>query len=126
MLKSIRSNTIARGLLGAVIGGGLGYLAFFWIVRQGFYALIIPGALLGYLAGLFAGGRSMTLAVICGIAGLGLGVFTEWRFRPWIADESLLYFLTHIHQLQPITLIMIALGTFFSYRLALGYHSHVN
>ena len=35
------------GLIGAVAGGVLGYYIFMWIVDQGFYGLMIPGALLG-------------------------------------------------------------------------------
>ena len=31
-------------LLGAVIGGLLGYAAFFWMARHGFYGLILPGS----------------------------------------------------------------------------------
>ena len=115
-----RSGTIARGLLGAAVGGCLGYFAFFWIASQGFYALIIPPGLLGYAAGLFARRRSTLLAYFCGAAGLLLSLFTEWRFAPFFADDSLLYFIAHIHRLKPLTLIMLALGTFFSYRLALG------
>jgi subtilisin family serine protease len=54
------------------------------------------------------------------VAGLALGLFTEWRFAPFIADNSLLYFVTHVHALKPITILMLALGAFLSYRLALG------
>jgi hypothetical protein len=63
---------------------------------------------------------SLLLAIICGVAGVALGLFTEWRFAPFIADHSLSYFLSHLHLLRPITWIMLALGAFLSYRLALG------
>lgn len=120
MAEPAQIQTIARGLLGAAIGGTVGYFAFFWIAKQGFYALILPPVLLGFVAGLCAGRRSTPLAIICGIAGLGLGLFVEWRAAPFIADNSLSYFITHLHALKPITLVIIALGAFFSYRLALG------
>lgn len=126
MSDSRESKTIALGLLGAALGGCLGYYAFFWIVRQGFYALILPPGLLGLTAGVFARRRSMPLAILCSVAGLALGLFTEWRFAPFKADESLPYFLLHVHLLKPVTLIMLALGAFFSYRLALGRDSHHN
>jgi hypothetical protein len=112
---------IALGLIGAAAGGFLGYFAFFWIARQGLYALLVPPALMGLVAGLCAWDRSSILAIICGIAGLALGLFTEWRFAPFIADSSLGYFITHVHQLRPLTLIMLAVGPVLSYRLALGY-----
>ena len=111
------------GLLGAVIGGAAGFFAFFWIARQGFYALILPPGLMGLTAGLFARSRSTPLALVCGVAGLALGLFTEWRFAPFVADNSLAYFMTHVHKLRPITMLMVGLGAFISYRLALGFDS---
>jgi hypothetical protein len=99
---------------GAIVGGLVGYLAFFWIVRQGFYGLILPGALLGLGAGIFPN-RSTVLCVICGFLALALGLLAEWRFEPFIKDEGLIYFLTHVHQLRPITLIMIAAGAFIGF-----------
>jgi len=111
---------IVRGIAGAAIGGALGYFAFFWIVRQGFYALIIPPALLGAGAGLCARGRSVPLAAICAVAGLALGLFTEWQFAPFNTDTTLSYFLTHVHELTPVTLIMLLIGTIVAYRFALA------
>jgi len=120
MNNSNQMQTMAFGLLGAAVGGAVGYFVFFWIARQGFYALVLPPGLLGLAAGLCARQRSMPLAVICGVAGLLLGLFIEWRFAPFVADARLGYFVTHILSLRPITLIMLALGTFLSFRLALG------
>ncbi len=120
MKPSLSYRAVFLGLLGAAIGGTAGFLLFDWILSQGFYALILPPALLGLSAGWFARGRSEPLAITCGIIGLGLGLFTEWSAFPFRVDESLLYFLTHIHHLKPITLLMLAVGTFLSYRLALG------
>ena len=108
------------GLVGAAIGGWLGYLAFFWIASQGFYALPVPGAVLGIGCGLLAQRRIMVLAIICGLAALSLGLFTEWRFRPFIADKSLSYFLGHLYELKPSTLLMIALGGVFGFWFGLG------
>ena len=120
MSDVVRWKTLGLGLLGAVVGGVLGYFAFFSIAQQGFYALILPPVLLGYGAGLCAGRRSTELSIICAVAGLGLGLFTEWRFAPFLVDASFEYFIKHIHKLKPVTLVMIALGTYFSYRFALG------
>jgi hypothetical protein len=94
---------------GAALGGFLGYLAFGWVYDQGFYALVLPGGLLGIGAGL-ARNRSVAVAILCGLCAIGLGLFTEWRFRPWRADESLGYFLVHVHELTPVTLGMVVLG----------------
>lgn len=121
MRNPISPATLALGLVGAAVGGVVGYFAFFWIARQGFYAIILPPALLGLCAGLGARRRSALLASISAVAGLALGLFIEWRFAPFVVDGSLRYFVTHLHTLRPLTMLMIALGTILSYRLALGF-----
>jgi len=123
MAKPLPLSALMMGLLGAVVGGCVGYFAFFWIAQQGFYANILPPGLLGLGAGLGARRRSTLLACACGVAGLILGLLTEWRFRPFVVDHSLGYFLSHVHTLRPLTLLLIALGAVVSYRLALGFES---
>jgi hypothetical protein len=103
-----------RALVAGAIGGAIGYWAFFWIAGQGFYALILPGGLLGIGAGMFRS-RSLALAVICGIAATLLGLFTEWKFAPFIADKSFGFFLAHVQQLRGITQILIAIGGFIGF-----------
>jgi hypothetical protein len=109
------SRRMLLGLLGAVLGGLVGYLTFFWIAQQGFYALVLPGGLLGFGAGIWVRGRSIPLAIICGFLALVLGLFAEWRIAPFVKDGSLAYFLAHAYQLKPITLIMIAAGAFLGF-----------
>jgi hypothetical protein len=108
MTMNRKHNSLA--LLGAGIGGCLGYLGFFWIVHQGFYGLILPGGLLGMGAGIVKT-RSKYISVVCGFLAFALGCFTEWRFAPFAADASLGYFVLHVHELRSITLMMIAAGT---------------
>jgi hypothetical protein len=105
----MKNNLLA--LAGAAAGGALGYFAFFWIAQQGFYALVLPGGLLGLGAGVVLN-RSIVVAIVCCLAATALGIFTEFRFRPFIKDDSFPYFISHVFDLQPITLIMIALGGF--------------
>ena len=101
---------IAFVFAGAMLGGAVGHFAFGWLYDQGFYGLVLPGGLLGLGAG-STNCRSRWPSVACGILALVLGLFTEWRFRPFIADDSLHYFLTHPQKLKPLTLLMIAAGT---------------
>lgn len=96
-------------ILGAAVGGFVGYHAVFWVYSQGFYALVLPGGLLALGASL-GRNRSVILALLCGVAATALGIYTEWRFYPFVADASLEYFVQHLHTVQPISLIMIALG----------------
>jgi hypothetical protein len=96
-------------LAGAALGGVLGYFAFFWLRRQGYYGLILPGGLLGVGAAV-AQNRSTRLAAVCGVLATALGLFTEWRYAPFRKDDGLSYFLLHIHELETVTLLMIAAG----------------
>jgi hypothetical protein len=82
---------------------------FIWLANQGVYGLILPGGLLGLGAGAFKS-RSILIALICCLAALALGFYAEWRFAPFVVDDSLGYFVAHIFDLRPITLIMIAVG----------------
>jgi len=120
MNDNARVRNLFVGLLGAVAGAIVGYFAFFWIAQQGFYALMLPGGLVGLGGGLLVKDRSPLRAALCGMLALGLGVFTEWRFAPFIKDGSLSYFLAHLHELRPVTMLMIVAGSVFGYWLALG------
>jgi hypothetical protein len=120
MSATSRIKNMLAALAGAVIGGAMGYFAFIWIARQGFYALMLPGVLAGVGASLFVSDRSVPRGAFCGVFALGLGLFAEWRFAPFIKDPSLGYFLVHVHRLQPITLLMIAVGGVLGYWLAVG------
>ncbi len=100
---------IALVIGGALVGGVIGFFAFFWIADQGFYAMILPGGLIGIGAGLVRN-RSLGLAIGCGVAAVALGLFTEWKYMPFRDDKSLGYFLAHVHKLTPLTLLMIAVG----------------
>lgn len=99
------------GVVGAAVGGLLGVLAFRWMWSYGYYALVLPGALLGLGAGIGAGRTSWVRGVVCAVAALALGLGVEAYYRPFELDDSLGYFLRHLHQLQPPTLIMLAAGT---------------
>ena len=64
---------------------------------------------MGFGAGFFRC-TSRVVPIVCGVLALAIGLFTEWRFAPLADDNSLKYFLGHVYQLKPITLIMIAAG----------------
>jgi len=108
---------------GALVGGIVGYFAFFWIVHQGFYGLVIPGGLLGLGAGIVKN-RSVWVAVVCGLLAIALGLFTEYRFAPFVANKSFGYFLAHVLELKPMTLLMIGLGGFIGFWVPFRHRQH--
>jgi len=115
-----KSRNLLVGIGGAILGGAVGYFVFMWAAHHGFYALMLPGGLAGAGAGFFVTNRSIPRAVLCGAFGVVLGLFAEWRFAPFIADNGLSYFVGHVHQLQTITLLMVLGGGILGGWLALG------
>jgi hypothetical protein len=99
------------GLVGAIVGGVLGFYTFGWLLYYGFYGLMIPGAFLGLGCSLLARHPSTIRGILCGLAGLSLSIFTDWYYEPFKADDSLTYFLTHLTNLTPVTLVMVGVGT---------------
>ena len=116
---------VLRGMAGAAIGGVLGWFAFGWLINQGFYGLALPGALVGIGCGLVSGGTSITNGVLCAVIAAILGVVLEWWHRPFIADESFGYFVTHLHELRGITWLMLVLGAVFGFWFGRGRASYV-
>lgn len=98
------------GLLGAAVGGALGFYTFGWLEDHGFYGLAIPGAFLGLGCGLLARHRSVRRGVFCALAALALSLFTEWKFHPFQDDPSLVFLLRHVQDLSPVTLLMMGIA----------------
>ena len=115
-----KARNLLVGIAGALIGGALGHFAFMWAAHHGLYALMLPGGLAGAGAGLFVTDRSVLRAILCGAFGILLGLFAEWRFAPFIADNGLSYFVGHIHQLQTVTQLLVVGGGMLGGWLALG------
>ena len=109
MKRLLISNIL--GLIGAVVGGVLGFYTFGWLEDHGFYGLAIPGAFLGVGCGLLAQHRSRLRGLACAIGALGLSLFTEWHYHYFLQDSSFSFMLTHLQDKGPVTLLMIAIGT---------------
>ena len=48
--------------------------------------------------------------VVCGAAALPLGLLAEGLVRPFLVDNSLGYFWKHLHELTPLTWLLLILG----------------
>ena len=113
--------SFVRGIVGAVIGGTLGWFAFGWLLSQGFYALAFPGALVGLGFGTLSRRSMFVGGLFCAVAGFALMVACEWYHRPFSDDKSLLYFVTHLHKLDnQFTYVLVAIGTAFSFWFGKG------
>jgi hypothetical protein len=120
MPETVRGVNWILGLIGTVLGGALGVVAYWLLLQQGFLGLILPGALLGMGCGALSGGKSNGLGVVCGIAGAVLGIGTEWWFRAFVADNSLQFFLANLLDLPKPTLISLVAGAGFGFWFGRG------
>jgi len=104
---------VVYGALGAVAG----YFVFSWLASQGYYGLVVPGVAVGLGAG-FGRSRKLWVGAICGIIALAAGIFSEWKVFPFIADGSFGYFVTHLQNLTPLTMISIPAGALLAFWMA--------
>jgi hypothetical protein len=111
---------LVRGMAGAVAGGVIGYFLFRLLYKNGLYGIMIPGALLGLGAGLAARGKSAPLGILCAVAAVGLGILSEWTIGPFKKDPSLAFFVTHVHHLPAVKLMLMALGAACAYWFGQG------
>jgi hypothetical protein len=109
-----------RGLLGAVLGGVVGYFVYCFLWKQGMQALALPGASIGLGCGGLLRAKSIGLGVVCGVAALMLGIFVEWQFSPFLADPSFFYFIKNLGSVKQSSLVMIAVGVLCAYWLGRG------
>jgi hypothetical protein len=113
MNRILLSNLL--GLVGAAVGGVLGFYTFGWLEDYGFYGLAIPGAFLGLGCGILAQHRSRNRGIACAVAALALSLFTEWKFHYFLENPSFSFMLTHLKDKSPVTLLMIAIGTIIAF-----------
>lgn len=107
-----------RGIVGAIVGGIVGYFAFDWLASKGFYAMVMPGAAIGLACGYASGIRSPLLGAICALLALPLSLICE----SWVilADDSLDFLLKNLGNLGSVTWMMISAGTVMSFWFGIG------
>lgn len=108
------------GMVGAIVGAVLGYFLVFVIAREGFYAIILPGVLLGLGCGALSGRKSVALGIICAVMGLAVGIYTQWRFAPFIKDKSFSFYLSHLLDVNRVFQLLILAGTALAFWFGLG------
>src|SRR4051812_6008054 len=102
---------VCLGAVGALAGAVVGFWGVGIFARQGFHAIVLPAGLPGIIGGAIARKRSALWAIGCGLLGLAAGIATEWKYRPFIADKSLSYFVSHISDVTPMVLGVIIVGS---------------
>lgn len=111
---------LLRGCIGAIVGAAIGYLLFRWLLKQGLYGIVLPGASLGLGAALAARTHSTTLGIIAAVAAIVVTIVAEWLAMPFAKDTSFMFFLTHLTALAPAKLLMMACGVALAYWIGQG------
>ncbi|WP_435017583.1 hypothetical protein TA3x_005198 [Tundrisphaera sp. TA3] len=108
---------VVPGLVGALLGGAVGYYLFAWIVKQGYDAPVLVGAFAGLGCGIASRTDSNRRGLACGLLALVGGILAQWKHFTFAftQDGSLREFLLHLHQVPPITLGLIAVGGFLGF-----------
>jgi hypothetical protein len=101
---------IVRGATGAILGALAGAALFVGLSKIGLYALIAPGALTGIGAAWLSRVHSPVVGVISLVIGAAATVLSEWSQFPFIADDSLIYFVQNLHKLRSMALILGGIG----------------
>ncbi|MEM8734156.1 MAG: hypothetical protein AAGG44_08035 [Planctomycetota bacterium] len=109
------------GIGGAVVGTILGGFLFHLALTQGIYMLALPGAIIGLSCGYASRIRSIALAVVCALIAACTGVYLQWAYFDFVnGEDTIIYLLTHAHQLPVSTLFMYFLGIVFAGWFGLG------
>ncbi len=109
-----------RGLIGAIIGGGVGWFAYFWLLNQGYDGLMIPGALVGAGFSTLSRRSAWSFGVACAVMGLGLMLVCEWQSLVNFRNGSFFDFLAHIPKLNTADKIMLGGGTLIAFWIGKG------
>ena len=110
-----------RGLVGAVLGGIVGY-GVLWLVWRylGLFMMALPGAAVGLGCGWATRRRSWPMAIVCALGGALMALLVEWSFFPFAVDHSWQYFVGHLTLLSKRFWIQLLLSVIFSGYFGLG------
>lgn len=110
-----------------VVGGLLGSLVFYLALKIGIHMLAVAGAGVGLGCGYLSRIRSVPLGIGSGVVALVLSILWAWRLAPFIADDSLIYFVQNLMNIHNGQKLMLVCGTLFGGWFGIGrerYRSH--
>ena len=94
-------------LVGAAIGGTLGFFATAWVLQNGYYTVLLPAAFAG-LGTLLGRVKGISIPLALAAAAFCFTYFTQWRyFKPHYSFSE---FIQEIQLLRPLTHVMAVVG----------------
>ncbi len=106
------------GVVGAALGAFAGWFIFGWLVSQGFYALVLPGAAVGLGFGALSRRPMIAGGVFCAVVAFILTLACEWRFFANL--QTLEEFLKDLPNETPVTFLMMGLGVLMAFWFGRG------
>lgn len=108
---------LARGI-GAALGAAVvAYFAVYFLKKNGFYTMMLPGLLIGMACGYLSGCKSPVMGVVALVVALIAGVLIEWHVY-W--DVTLPTFLSKFHTIGSTRLLMHGLGAAMAFWFGTG------
>ena len=105
---------------GMFLGAAIGYAGFYLMFRFGLYMMIVPGALIGTATSRLSKVSSNAIGIVCAVFAAGVAVLMEWHFLPFMADDSLEFFIKNIADVNPMHLLMMAAGVALAFSFGRG------
>jgi len=106
-----------RRTIGAIVGAGVGTLAYRLLLHWGYDILAAVGAGIALGVSAMARNRQIAWGIATGVFAVVASVLVEFTFRPFAVDTSLPYFIAHLQDLPRNSLVSLpvvaVLGVYF-------------
>lgn len=109
---------LALGIVGGIAGGFAGGLICKFLADQGFYGVILPGALVGLGFALAARKGHFGFGAVSGVLGLLAGLLTQWKV--YSDEPSFFKLVGELKDYSIVTWIMLGLGAVLAFTIGKG------
>ncbi len=109
-----------RGTIGAFVGAAIGILVYWFLLRNNVQAPILVPGVTGVVAGLAGAKRDVKMGLITAVIAIPATILPDAIWLPFTMDESIGYFLPHLHKLNPIRIGPISLPMLLVYAIGIG------
>lgn len=106
-----------RGIGAALAAVVVAYFAIYLLKKNGFYAMMLPGLLVGSACGYASGCRSQVLGIVSLLIAIVASVLLEWQI---FYNEPLPRFLANFHTIGTLKIGMHLFGAVMAYWFGTG------
>lgn len=110
---------LLAGLVGAVVGGIVGFFIYQWLFNNGYSGPVVPPACVGLGFGLAARKRHIAFGFISAVLAVGATMFTVWKIR-LVDGTSFTDFLEWYMDKNTFGWVMVAIGIAMAFSFGMG------